>query len=721
MNQRRHQAGREGERGSILLVIVFVATAIAALAAISSGRVVAETRLQTVLESESRAYSDAMGQIQLAMNVVNNSAYNDQNHNLELRASINGDFGGTAGGDQPSDEEWLRDPDGVLHGLVRGTEVRAYRAADYLRRLAKLKDQPAPTDPDLDALSQSYFVVEAQGRSGAQVRLVSALVRENQPFSSFVFFQNNHTLGVSGKPRGLIHSNDAIDFYFANGEYVDGISAVNGFGYTAGATTDNTKIVDGNPSANPITLEAIDFDVLRDQSSLFVGAAGLDAEIQFYGSGDVRIRQYSPPHYEMVTVTRTESYISGYEDVVSIESQRFEIGTEMETRVRTVTIGYETEYYDVTIPIYEWQDVERTRDVPIYERQTLTGTRWVQVFVPYDTEAGGGTAVGGGGDTVPGEYVWVQEEYTYQADVIVGYTQETYIDSVRVQIGTDTETRSRQVAITAQETYEVEVPIYEWRDVEVTNTVPIWAENVWEEQEEVFVPRSMIQEDIVDLKVGEGAIFIDGRITSMQGELNGRVTIVGNEKVRITGDIQYVDDDGDTAMLNGKDYNEPYERNPDYEGKSTLGVIARDDLLFTRHMSDESEVNGTLMSVQGRVGIDGFAITAEGEPTKDYYYDLTAEERKVEEAYDRDWWTSTRRYAKDSLRRMGGIISNDRILETYIRSRSDGTSYVDSGFKRGSMKFDISLIFNPPPNFVEVPRPVLSYYAPVFFVRGEED
>ena len=93
---------------------------------------------------------------------------------------------------------------------------------------------------------------------------------------------------------------------------------------------------------------------------------------------------------------------------------------------------------------YEWQDVERTRDVPIYERQTVTGTRWVQVFVPYDTEAGGGTAVGGGGDTVPGEYVWVQEEYQYETDVIVGYTQETYMDSVRVQVDTVTETRSRE-------------------------------------------------------------------------------------------------------------------------------------------------------------------------------------------------------------------------------------------------------------------------------------
>ena len=45
---------------------------------------------------------------------------------------------------------------------------------------------------------------------------------------------------------------------------------------------------------------------------------------------------------------------------------------------------------------------------------------------------------------------------------------------------------------------------------------------------------------------------------------------------------------------------------------------------------------------------------------------------------------------------------------------------MDAGFKRGNMKFDINLLFNPPPNFVEVPRPVLTYYAPIFFVRNNE-
>ena len=32
----------------------------------------------------------------------------------------------------------------------------------------------------------------------------------------------------------------------------------------------------------------------------------------------------------------------------------------------------------------------------------------------------------------------------------------------------------------------------------------------------------------------------------------------------------------------------------------------------------------------------------------------------------------------------------------------------------------INLLFNPPPNFVEVPRPVLVNYAPIFLVRNAD-
>jgi hypothetical protein len=73
------------------------------------------------------------------------------------------------------------------------------------------------------------------------------------------------------------------------------------------------------------------------------------------------------------------------------------------------------------------------------------------------------------------------------------------------------------------------------------------------------------------------------------------------------------------------------------------------------------------------------------------------------------------------MRRIGGIISNDRILETYVLPGSGGTSYVDAGFKRGTMRYDFNLMFNPPPNFVEVPRPVAISIAPVYFVRGQDE
>ena len=39
---------------------------------------------------------------------------------------------------------------------------------------------------------------------------------------------------------------DRIDFYFANGDYQDPVSAVNGFGYEAGATNENTNLIEAN-------------------------------------------------------------------------------------------------------------------------------------------------------------------------------------------------------------------------------------------------------------------------------------------------------------------------------------------------------------------------------------------------------------------------------------------------------------------------------------------
>ena len=76
------------ERGTLLLVVMFIATAIAALATITSERFISESRTQRVLEDETRAYNQAFAQLHLALNLVNTSAYDNQNHNLVIRGAL---------------------------------------------------------------------------------------------------------------------------------------------------------------------------------------------------------------------------------------------------------------------------------------------------------------------------------------------------------------------------------------------------------------------------------------------------------------------------------------------------------------------------------------------------------------------------------------------------------------------------------------------------------
>ncbi len=291
----------------------------------------------------------------------------------------------------------------------------------------------------------------------------------------------------------------------------------------------------------------------------------------------------------------------------------------------------------------------------------------------------------------------------------------TWTEIQSVQTGTTTETRYNSVDVYVTETYTVDVPVYETQDVEVTVDVPVYETVTYTWLQWEFSYPELVTTEYVNVSSTSGTIYIDGRITRLYGDLNGRLTVVGNEKVRVTGTIRYVDDSGRTAMLNGDDYRLSYKRNLDYQGTSVLGVVARGDVVLTSSMPYSAEVNATLMSVDGRVGIEGLAIDSNGEPTTNYFYGLTSEELAVEQNYERTSY-HTHVFVKDSLRRIGGIISNDRIVETYIRPRSDGTAYVAAGFKRGQMKFDINLLFNPPPNFVEVPRPVITSFVPIFLV-----
>ncbi len=115
MSNQPQRSGRE--RGTVLLVVsVFLATAIAGIAAISSGRVVHASKSQRVMESETRAFNSAYAQIHMAMNVVNNSAYDEENHNLALQDAVAGVYGGTV-------NEGKTDVEIVRRGTASGPDV----------------------------------------------------------------------------------------------------------------------------------------------------------------------------------------------------------------------------------------------------------------------------------------------------------------------------------------------------------------------------------------------------------------------------------------------------------------------------------------------------------------------------------------------------------------------------------------------------------------------
>jgi len=816
----------------LLLVVVFIAAAIAGLAAIVSGRAVSETRHQKVLEHETRAFNSAFAQIHLAMNVVNSSGYDEQNHNLVLRAAMDGDNGGTAsatGGSltgggagyvvdkngtftrladdvagqtsgytkDPSlatstseqrdlssaNTAWLDDPSDPVYGLVAGTNVRVYRGRDYIKRLQRLKGETI-TEVDPYGDSDSYFVLEAAGRAGSTVRLVSALVRENQPFSSFVFFQNNATLGVSGSPRGLIHTNDTLAFYFPDGRYMDTVSAVNGFEYLAGANPQNTSLRDANPAAARIDLQKVDFNELKGKADLYVGDPGLDAEIKLFSNGKVRIRPHTPPRYEQVEksysyrkyvgkkkVTTTvqkkvkvgtqkvaydAQVVDYYKTETYVVQEKVQVGTKTKTWTETkkVQVGTKTEtrYKDVQVQTGT-KKVKHTSQKPVYKTRTVTKYKQVKVWKAYDTGgAGGGTTVAGGASGGLGEWVW--ESQPYQAT-------ETYIDHYETVVTWTDES----VYKTVQQAYTVtvpvyenqtvtkskQVPVYEWQDVTKTRQVPVYKtvtkykdEPIYEMQDVQVTKKVKVYETVtVTYKTWEyqkptyfnnqffklgpdksGTVYVDGRITKLAGDLLGRLTIVGNESIRVTGNLRYVDKSGKTAMENGLVDTKPYARNSEYAGHSVLGIIARDDIRFTRTMPSNAEINATLMAVNGRVGIDGFWADSTGELRPDSWrtrYDLLGLEGYLKEyAYDRIGKYKTKKFLANSLRRIGGIISNNRIMETYVSQDKDGHAIVTAGFKRGDARFDINLLFNPPPNFVEVPRPVVTAFVPVLLVRNDD-
>jgi len=164
-------------------------------------------------------------------------------------------------------------------------------------------------------------------------------------------------------------------------------------------------------------------------------------------------------------------------------------------------------------------------------------------------------------------------------------------------------------------------------------------------------------------------IHVQKSIHGLKGELNTAATIVAgtksdNSDICLTADIYYVDDEGDHPRIFDPDHpeNENYLPNPNYNGDAVLGIIAKQDVLYTGAEDDKNlEVNGAIMAITGQVKWGGGSTD------------------------------------KDHLRVFGARISSGR---TYRASWGGG--YNNSGV----YVYDDRLRCAPPPKFLTVDKPM---------------
>lgn len=551
-------------------------------------------------------------------------------------------------------------------------------------------------------------------------RIVTQPVREYDYFSSYLLFVDKHPAGISGQPLGSIHTNRSIQFFFPGGIYRYPISAVEGAEFHAGATLDNTELSERfNPAADPVALDSAlgelggaGFDEIAEQvtSDFNFADPGLDVALELFvkdGSQWVKAETWT----RAVVQDKIQDVVVGYKDVnphdVTItKTTQVSAGFEERTRDVQVLDHYETVTETKEVPVYE--DATRTVDVPVYKfvedtvdvpvYKTATRTVLKQAWIPLDDSSGGTTVGGDGEDANLGYWGYKEVEETYTTTEVDHYEKKTVTKKVFDYMDQKTETYRQ---LTGYETisYPVEKPVYRtetetytveiFDDVDSTETITVYdKEPIYEQKtvKEKIAPKKIAT---VSMPAPEnGLIRVAGNIRSLKGKVIGRLTIASEGQIKITNNILYRDEKDRRAFVNGDKPWLPYEPNPDYQGSAALGLLAQNDILYTRDVPDNFEVNATMASITGRVGIDGVVLDDDGE---------IVAENKIYNDYGED---INRTFRKNSIRRLGGITTAKRPVETVVRNGS-----ITAGFNVGRAVFDQNMVANPPPNFLSVEKP----------------
>lgn len=602
----------------------------------------------------------------------------------------------------------------VGKNLVNASRYDMYLHNQVLHDALTRPNQVIPgTEVHVEQIGNSgYFTLRTSATHGGVTRHAEAVVRESSPVSQFNLFVIDHPVGLSGEPRGAIHTNKWVDFYFPGGHYRDSVTAAEGFNFVAGATTENTRFSGTTNPAAPTSnvLDGVDFASLWSNADvLSVTDPDLVAEVIFEGA-TARVDLFRPAHRVLETRTRQKSVFSHHETVTYVESEPIY----EEVRYTEPEVVYRTEEYTevVSEPVYKWRPVRKTVKKDVYEnrqvdyevRVPVYGTRLVTkevqkyVWVSYDqtstgTSSSGGTVASSG----DGSGYWALRTVTetVEEQYIERYDTQTRTRTERVKVGTKshvqsvqeryvdhyedvTYTRSRQVPDGTIDVTKTRLELVGYRDVTKTKRVKVYdtvteTYRVWVKVDELF-----IRSETMALN---GTAFIGGDVRRISGQLSGRLSLIVGGEVKITDSIQYVDGDGDTRMLNGTNPDQPYTDNPQYEGNALLAIMADGDILYSKDSPGNLEVNASLVSANGSVSFEGIETSADGA----------------------DVWTelpSSGYWVRSSLRRLGGIVSRKRPVATYI----DDRGFITAGFERGESIMDQNLILsagnNAPPPFM---------------------
>ncbi|MCE9638031.1 MAG: hypothetical protein K8T90_20205 [Planctomycetes bacterium] len=661
MNDRKNRTGaKRRRRGSALPAILALSLGVGALAAGFVAQDQREHQRETWERQRTQSYLDAWGQMETVADIVNGSAYDSATgENIALRQAA------------ARADTCFVDHDGYLTNVTCAVDGTA-----------------GPTG--------FYRLVSTANVGPARCR-ITALVRSRQSFADFDYFVNSHSLGISGgadasarhidAPDGEIHSNKSLIFYFPDRHFVKPVTAVSGFGFqfvsgaigvgdSAGRAQNNWFWGPSNNAANPITgLTDIDLTTFgaRSDNLLNLDGAWDYAKVKLKGTV-ARVEHWQVGHNEMQDVT------TQVEQFVTVTQQQEVLQATNTTATTTVPV-----YTNQTVQVFG--PVAHQRLLTAAWDETLTGTRQVQTQVW--VAGGGGGATGGGGGTGTIGYwqtVTSTETYTYvvnhPAVYETYYVNEYYNTTQQVQTGT------RQVTTTTT-TYSSYNP-KRYTNVQVQQSTGFVAVTT---QQNVWVP----DHKVTTYDVGtNGTIYVTGTVefstmsTGSDGfgvqTLDGNLTIASNSDVRIRETIQYAKRDAGnvwrTAYLNGADKTQEFIPNPAYTGNSVLGIIARNDIEIRSDVPDQAEIDGTLMARDGEFRVRGVDVANNS-------------------SGDANVTAVSNGFVKQSLRRLGGVISNQRPITTFV----DSSNAVTRGFVFTKSIYDTRQRTNPPRGFPTLNRP----------------